>query len=268
MALRFHPPIWFEAAQWCFDNSLKDEGAVFLDQGLEANPESCLLAFRKADHLEQTTPAGDGDEGKTSRGKIAREPYDALLLALYKHCDKVEHTEKVGLARIEERYAAMSPDSRDGSPEAATEEPVNMDASTTVPSSKKAQRAQEVQLFKAASKFQSDMVKRTLTFAWIGLVRLMRRIQGKGQLDHALPGLRGTYSEARRRGRLSVDIHSAVALLEHHCYRDPAASRIFGLGTKLHPDDENHALEHIKFLISTGDTTSESDHSFAEANPS
>ena len=84
MALRFVPQIWFDAAQWCFDNGLVSEGTTFLDGGLEANPESCLLAFKKADHLEQTMPTEEGEDSMVKKGQAVRAPYDILLNTLYK----------------------------------------------------------------------------------------------------------------------------------------------------------------------------------------
>ncbi|KAF2155376.1 hypothetical protein K461DRAFT_253579 [Myriangium duriaei CBS 260.36] len=255
MALRFYPKIWFEAAQWCFDNALDSDGNSFLDQGTEANPESCLLAFRKADQIEQTMPAEEGEDSMVKRGQAVRAPYDNLLNTLYKHHDKTAAQEKTDVARIEERYAAMSPDSREGSQEAAGDDLAENEGGPAVPLTKKARKDKEIEDRKAESEAQLYLIKKTISFSWIGLMRAMRRIQGKGKPGDKVGGMRGVFKDARTRGRLLADCHAATALLEHNCYRDQAASRIFNLGMKLFPEDENFALEHVKFLISTGDST-------------
>lgn len=255
MALRFYPAIWFDAAQWCFDNSLDEDGISFLDQGLEANPESCLLAFKKAEQVELTIPAEDGEDSIIKRGKAVRAPYDGLLDTLYKHYDKVAAQEKMDIARIEERYAAMTPDSREGSQEPARDDMSGMDGGMTAPTTKKAKMEHEIKKVKIDFAAQLYLVKKTITYAWIGLMRAMRRVQGKGKPGEKIGGMRGIFKDARVRGRLLADCHAATALLEHNCYRDPAASRIFNLGMKLFPEDEDFALEHIKFLLSSGDST-------------
>lgn len=256
MALRFYPQIWFEAAQWCFDNSLDADGNTFLEQGLEANPESCLLAFKKSDQVEQTMPAEEGEANLVKKGQAVRAPYDTLLNTLYKHLNKLDEQEKIAVARIEERYAAMSPDSREGSQEPAAEEPEDGGDGVVGLSTKKSRKEQEIKAIRAALGAQTHLTRKTLTFSWIGLMRAMRRVQGKGKPGEKVGGMRGIFKDARAKGRLLADIYSATALLEHNCYKDVAASRIFNLGRKMFPDDENFAMEHIKFLISINDATS------------
>ena len=51
MSMRFLPEIWFDAADFCFQNGMETEGNEFLRQGIDANPESCLLAFKRGDRL-------------------------------------------------------------------------------------------------------------------------------------------------------------------------------------------------------------------------
>jgi cleavage stimulation factor subunit 3 len=47
--------------------------------------------------------------------------------------------------------------------------------------------------------------------------------------------------------------------MEYHCYKDPAATKIFERGAKLFPEDENFALEYLKHLIDINDIISESE---------
>jgi cleavage stimulation factor subunit 3 len=87
-------------------------------------------------------------------------------------------------------------------------------------------------------------------------MRAMRRVQGKGAPGAAVGGFRDVFSQARKRGKLLSDAYVASALIEHHCYQDPAASKIFERGMKLFPDDEEFALEYIKHLVKLNDSTS------------
>lgn len=252
MALRFHPQIWFDAAQWCLDNSLIDDGNTFLNQGLEANPESCLLAFKKADRIEQTTTADESAASIIKRGKEVRAPYDVLLNTLYKHLEKMVSQEKTSLARVEERYAAMDSASRDASQAPGDDEAEGNGAGLQA---MKAQKEMEIQIIKSASAGQIYLTKKIITFAWIGLMRAMRRVQGKGKPNESIGGMRAIFKEARTRQNVLGDLHSAAAWLEHNCYRDPSAPKIFNLGMKVFPEDEDFALEHMRFLVSTGDST-------------
>lgn len=106
-----------------------------------------------------------------------------------------------------------------------------------------------------AANAEIHMLKRTLSYAWIALMRTMRRVQGKGAPGAAVGGFRGVFGEARKRGKLLSDAYVASALIEHHCYQDPAATKIFERGMKLFPDDENFALEYIKHLVKLNDAT-------------
>ena len=78
MALRFWPELWYEAAEWCYENNLQAEGDKFLNDGIDANPESCLLAFKKANQVEQRTDFEDGQAGIVAKGRAVREPYQRL----------------------------------------------------------------------------------------------------------------------------------------------------------------------------------------------
>jgi cleavage stimulation factor subunit 3 len=86
-------------------------------------------------------------------------------------------------------------------------------------------------------------------------MRAMRRIQGKGKPGE-LQGSRQVFADARKRGRITSDVYIASALIEYHCYKDPAATKIFERGAKLFPEDENFALEYLKHLIDINDVIS------------
>jgi len=254
MSLRFYAPIWYDAAEWCFHNGLETDGNEFLSQGTEAVPESCLLAFKRADRFEQTMQVGDGDDGLKRKGDAVKKHYDNVLDALYGIIDKVKAREPLSIARIEEEFAATEPESREASPEAEEEEEDAV-ADISKPLSRRAMKEKRIQMIQEGTKTHIKLISRTLTYVWISLMRAFRRIQGKGKPGDKLIGMRGIFTEARKRGRLLSDMYAASALMEHHCYKDPAALRIFERGIKLFPDDENFTLEYIKHLISTDDVT-------------
>lgn len=252
MALRFWPEMWFDASEFCFQNGLETEGNDFLTQGVAANPESCLLAFKRADRLEITTSNEEGEESAKRRGMAVREPYDKVLDALYDLITKTKAREAQAIARIEEQYAnqnstlqsASDPDGDDDLDDADTD-------------AKEAAKKAQVEAVQNVNGVQVRLLSRTVSFAWIALMRAMRRVQGKGKVGDAVGGSRQIFTDARKRGRLTSDVYVASALLEHHCYKDPAATKIFERGMKLFPDDENFALEYLKHLIAVNDITSQ-----------
>lgn len=248
MALRFVPEIWYEAAEFCFLNDMESEGTDMLKQGIEANPESCLLSFKLADRLEVTS---DSEQDSSKRAAKVREPYDKLLDALYELINKARNQETQDVTRIEETYAQLHPDAQatqdeddDGVPSEAKE--------------REAAKQAQIDAVRKAHSIRINTLSKTVSFAWIALMRAMRRLQGKGKPGE-LAGSRQVFAEARKRGRITSDVYIASALMEYHCYKDPAATKIFERGAKLFPEDENFALEYLKHLIDINDIISESE---------
>ncbi|PLB52918.1 putative mRNA 3'-end-processing protein rna14 [Aspergillus steynii IBT 23096] len=242
MALRFLPEMWFEAAEFCFLNDLETEGNDFLKHGIDANPESCLLAFKRADRLEITS---DSEQDSIKRGALVREPYDKLLDALYDLVAKARTREAQDVARLEDAFAKMKPEKPNRRPDEDDDDQSESKARESV---KKAQ----VEALRNAHAIQIGILSRTISFAWIALIRAMRRVQGKGKPGE-VPGSRQAFADARKRGRITSDVYIASALIEYHCYKDQAATRIFERGAKLFPEDENFALEYMKHLIDIND---------------
>jgi cleavage stimulation factor subunit 3 len=242
MALSFLPEIWFDAAEFCFLNDMESEGTELLKQGIEANPESCLLTFKRADRLEVTT---DSEQDSTKRAAKVREPYDKLLDALYELINKARNQETQDVARIEEAFA----------PQTAENQPQNEDEDDPEAKEREAAKASQINAVRKAHAIQINLLSRTVSFAWISLMRSMRRIQGKGKPGE-LAGSRQIFAEARKRGRITSDVYIASALMEYHCYKDPAATKIFERGAKLFPEDENFALEYLKHLLDINDVIS------------
>lgn len=252
MALRFWPQMWYDAAEFCFANGMDTEGTEFLANGMQANPESCLLAFKRADRIEQTMQ-DDGEDGAKRRGDTVTEQYNSVLDAMYALIEKVTQREPAAIARIEDYFASLPPESRQPSPE--EEEDDDDQAAKIKPLSRDQQKAQQIAGIQGGTKAQIKLISKTLTFVWISLMRAMRRIQGKGKPGEKLGGMRQVFTDARKRGRLTSDLYVASALMEHNCYRDPAATKIFERGIKLFPQDESFALEYTKHLIASGDVT-------------
>lgn len=252
MALRFWPEMWFEAADFCYHNDLESEGNDFLTQGISANPESCLLAFKRADRIELTTSNEDGDEGVKRRGAIVREPYDKVLDALYELIAKTTAREARDLSRIETQSLEATSKPVDGMKGEDDDRDSESDDADKVKQRKKVQ----IDVVKNMNTLQIRLIQKTLSHAWIALMRATRRIQGKGKVGAPIGGSRQILTDARKRGRITSDVWVAAALLEFHMYESEAAKRIFERGAKLYPEDEAFALEYIRHLIANNDHTS------------
>lgn len=263
MALRFWPKMWYDAADWCFQNNLEDEGDEFLKNGMEANPESCLLAFSKAHQTELRTELEEGEAGLIKKGEAVREPFTKVLDALYDLLTKAKKREEQTIARAKEAFAAQQAAdeaARAASARGSDDDDDDDEASAIAIRLKERQAALDAQLqgITKAANAEIHTLKKTISYAWIALMRAMRRVQGKGSgvPGAKVGGFRGVFTQARKSGKLLSDTYVASALIEHHCYQDPAASKIFERGMKLFADDENFALEYIKHLITLNDATS------------
>ncbi|KAI9707545.1 MAG: mRNA 3'-end-processing protein rna14 [Candelina mexicana] len=251
MALRFWPEMWFDASEFCFEAGLEKDGNEFLTQGVSANPESCLLAFKHADRLESTTSGEEGEENIKRRGSTVREPYDKVLQALYELIAKAKTREAQDIARVEEAFSQAVIARASGID--ADDEEDNLDDSEQ--EAKEAAKNAQVGAIQKGSAVQINLLSRTITFVWIALMRAMRRVQGKGKVDAPVGGSRQIFTDARKRGKITTDLYVASALIEYHCYKDPVATKIFERGLKLFPNDENFALEYLKHLIAINDVT-------------
>lgn len=260
MSMRFWPELWCDAADFCFSNSLDAEGNDFLTQGIAANPESCLLAFKRADRLELTTANEDGDESAKRRGAAVREPYDKVLDALYDLIGKAKTRESQDLARIEAQFVIDDIEQRNAINGDDREEDMNYEDRDDREKRKTAQ----LEAVKNANAAHVRFLSQTVSYAWIALMRAMRRIQGKGKVNEQIGGSRQVFTDARKRGRITSDVYVASALIEFHCYDPETTKKIFERGLKLFPDDEAFALEYIKHLIANNDHTSKTSSCLAK----
>ena len=253
MAMRFWPELWCDAADFCFLHSLDAKGDDFLEQGIAANPESCLLALKHADRLELTTANEEGDESAKKRGAAVRKPYDKVLDGLYDLIAKAKTREAQHLARIEAQFAIDEIEQRNGLNGDDRDEDIKYGDKEQSEKRKTAQ----VDAVKSANAVQVRLLSQTVSHVWIALMRSMRRIQGKGKVNEEIGGSRQIFTDARKRGRITSDVYVASALIEFHCYDPETTKKIFERGLKLFPDDEAFALEYIRHLIANNDHTSE-----------
>ena len=252
MAMRFWPELWSDASDFCFANDREIEGNDFLTQGIAANPESCLLAFKRADRIELSTANEEGDEKSIRRGAAVREPFDKVLDALYDLIAKSKTREAQEVARIEASFNTPSESLTNG-----VDHTDDNDGNEQEDEDRKAQqKAAQIEAVKTTHAAQINLLSKTLSHVWIALIRAMRRIQGKGKVNDPIAGLRGTFADARKRGRLTSDVYTTCALLEFHCYEVETGRKIFERGLKLFPEDEMFALDYIKHLVANNDHTS------------
>lgn len=253
MALRFWPEMWVDAAEWCFTNGLDKDGDTFLNDGIAANPESSLLAFKKADRLESTLATEEAGKGPAEQGAVVRAPYDKLLDNLYDLIKQLKGREAADLVKLEESIALDASISAIVSKAEDDDEEDEAEAKA-----READKANKTKIIQQGYASQAQLISRTISFAWIALMRAMRRVQGKGAVKDAIGGSRQIFADARARGKITSDVYVASALIEHHVYKDPAGTKIFERGAKLFPEDEVFILEYLKHLLSIGDTTSKS----------
>lgn len=251
--LRFYPDIWFEAAQWCFEELVEDmvaEGEAFLDQGLKANPESVLLALKKADRLEASFDLGSTDDATViANGEKLDVPFEECHKVLYSLREKMVEREKKAVQKIKEDFAALPPEEEVEEPEANDDDDDVNSPTVEKPLTRQQQLDAQIKSVTTASRAQIDVLKRTISYVWVAKMRAFRRVQGQGLPGKAKKGFRGVFSEARPRGQLSSDVYIASALMEWHCYKDQSALKIFERGLKLFPQDQEFALAYVKFLV-------------------
>ncbi len=260
MALRFWPELWVDAAEWCFDNQVvedgQDKGLDFLLRGITANPESILLALKHADRIELTFPVEEGDQAKITRGKAVRAPYDKILDTLYSLSKSLKEREKMDLAKIEEAFATADKTRAQLADNGYEDDDDARSGTADQDEAKTKARDEKMSLVRQGVSAQLDLLSKSLTFVWIALARAMRRIQGKGDPRAPVGGLRQIFHDARTRGRLGSEIYVAIAKMEWKCYNEKAGGKIFERGSKLFPEDPYFMIEYIKYMIAHNDITS------------
>ncbi|KAL9079522.1 MAG: hypothetical protein Q9157_001580 [Trypethelium eluteriae] len=246
MALRFWPEMWYDAAEFCFQNGREPKGEEFLSQGIAANPESSLLAFWQAERCE-LAPA----ESDAQRARAVRVPYDKLLDTLYALHDKTKAREAQAVTRLKQASAddkAFSPPAKDNDDDDFSKAQSELIAR---------EEARRLQIAAVQKGYEAELLdlQKLISSAWIGLMRASRRIIGKGDPKDSTGagGLRATFLEARKRGRILSDVYVASAHLEWQCYNDATALKLFDRGIRLFKTDEYFALEYLKYLVATND---------------
>jgi cleavage stimulation factor subunit 3 len=244
MSLQFWPEMWYSAAEFCFNNGLDSEGSMLLEQGLAANPESPLLAFKQADRIESTTQNDEvTDPGAKERMRRVREPYDKVLDALYALIKKTTSRETEDIQNAEN--AAESHPNGDG------ENDDEVHAANIT--SKRAVLDAQIDVIKQGAAKQVELLSKMISHVWIALMRATRRVQGKGTTPGG--GFRAIFGEARKRGKITSDFYVECSRIEWQCYRDVAGAKILERGIKLFPEDGYLPLQYMKHLFDINDVT-------------
>ncbi|KAI0554791.1 hypothetical protein F4679DRAFT_524924 [Xylaria curta] len=250
MALRFWPEMWVSAAEWCFENGIikdgKDTGLSFLVDGVAANPESALLALKHADYIELTQRAGEDETAKAVLAQAVRAPYDKVLDTLYEMIKKLKEKESSAIAKIKEDTTTEP--AATGGDEDDDEGEIKENSMSTI---SKQDRIKAVQDGFAV---QIQMLSQQISYLWIALARAFRRFQGQGKSSPPT-GLRGIFTEARGKGRLTSEVYIAIAHIEWDVYQDPVATKIFERGSRLFPESEHFFVEYLKHLHARRDFT-------------
>ncbi|TKA77653.1 hypothetical protein B0A55_04619 [Friedmanniomyces simplex] len=268
--LCFWPRIWYDAAQWCFEQvgapeDMVAQGEAFLDDGLKANPESVLLTLKKTDRLEEGMQTGNvADEVMVANGEKLEAVFEPCHKALYDLVKKTTERRDKAIAEVKQYFASLPPeeepeqaakgdDDDDNDSTADVDSPV--DAPRTKPLTRAEQLQARVKAIQDPTKAHQKLLSKTISALWIAKMRCFRRVQGQGAPNKAKKGFRGVFAEARPRGQLSADVYVASALMEHHCYKDSSALKIFERGLRLFPTDEEFAVGYVGHLISVNDLT-------------
>lgn len=254
MALRFWPEMWASAAEWCFEMGIvrdgKELGLKFLIDGATANPESALLALKHADRIELTQRIGEDEQAKATLAQAVRVPYDKVLDTLYDMIKRLREKETSAVAKIQEDTTTEQTALGAGGPENDDDEGEIKESSGFVTS--KQDRIKAVQDGFAV---QIQMLSQQISYLWIALARAFRRFQGQGKSSPPT-GLRGIFTEARGKGRLTSEVYIAIAHIEWDVYQDAVATKIFERGSRLFPDSEHFFVEYLKHLHARRDFTS------------
>ncbi|KAI0005761.1 hypothetical protein F4779DRAFT_597688 [Xylariaceae sp. FL0662B] len=257
MALRFWPEMWVDAAEWCFENNVvgrdgQDLGLQFLVDGAAANPESSLLALKHADRIESTQSADEDDVGKVALAQAVRAPYDKVLDTLYGMVKRLKDQEVAAIAKIEED--ATINDGTAASPGLDDDE--DDEGEIKEKSSAENTKKDKIKAVQDGFAVQIQMLSQQISYLWVALARAFRRLQGQGQAKSTPPsGVRGIFTEARQKGRLTSDVYLAIAQIEWDIYEDNVGTKIFDRGAKLFPEQEHFIVEYLKHLHTRRDFT-------------
>lgn len=257
MALRFWPEMWVDAAEWCFESNIispegQDVGLQFLVEGSEANPESSLLALKHADRIESTQAPHDDDVDKAALVQSIRAPCDQVLETLYNMIKKLKDRETTTIARYEEDAALNSTATGNEDGDEEDEGEIN-----EKPSADAINVKSKIKAVQDGFAAQIQMLSQHISYIWIALARIYRRLQGQGHGKSTPPvGMRGLFIEARQRGRLTSDVYLEIAHMEWDVYQDDVATKIFERGAKLFPEQEHFIVEYLKHLHVKRDFTS------------
>lgn len=253
MALRFWPEMWASAAEWCFEMGIvkdgKELGLKFLIDGSTANPESALLALKHADRIELTQRVGEDEQAKATLAQAVRAPYDKVLDTLYDMIKKLKEKESSAVAKIQEETTTEPAALGAGGFEDDDDEGEIKESPGST-----AAKQDRIKAVQDGFAVQIQMLSQQISYLWVALARAFRRFQGQGKSSPPT-GLRGIFTEARGKGRLTSEVYIAIAHIEWDVYQDAVATKIFERGSRLFPESEHFFVEYLKHLHARRDFT-------------
>ncbi|KAJ7618475.1 Suf-domain-containing protein [Roridomyces roridus] len=217
--MRYYPEIWFMAFSWTASVGRTDEAVTILKAGLEANPDSFVLTFAYAEHLE-----------KTNDFPAVHAEYERFFGVL-----------AADLSRLSTAAAAAT---------AASETKAEFDDLTLETNGSETTNGVETTPTVNADQERLNERKKEYTNAQINYMRFARRAQG-------FAAYRAAFGKARRDEFCSWEVFESAALTEYRCNftgdgRD-VAGRIFETGMKKFGTDVDFVEGHLSFLLTIND---------------
>ncbi|GAA5979059.1 hypothetical protein JCM10908_002790 [Rhodotorula pacifica] len=228
--LRFFPEIWYLAASASLRAGRNEEALKQLQEGLNANPGSLLLAFTLAD-LE---------EGKPDL-PACYAIYDSLLAHLTARIASLEADVEAEIAaavadREEQQRAQLRAQAEAGG--------VGEEDETVEMREKRAQELEAVRdEIKERRTPEIEVIKRAVANVWIAEMRFARRSDGLRQA-------RQVFLKAKKTPNLAWQVVEASATMEMYWNSEPkVATNVFELGLKMFGSEPDYILRYLEFLL-------------------
>ncbi|TIA89122.1 hypothetical protein E3P99_02198 [Wallemia hederae] len=229
--MRFYPEIWYRAYVSHKSMGREDEALALLKQGSEANPESYLLSFARAEAEELL-----------HNYKEAHDVLNRLLAHIIDGAKEVENGILRQQAELNNQLPAIEQQAVAAQSAGENEGEVR---------EKRRQAESEIETKKQAiSKAKAKDIEeacRGAGLTWVMKMRLARRSEG-------IKAARVVFKEARTSPYCTWQVFEAGAMMEYHSSKDASvATKIFELGLKRFAGEIDYVLKYLDFLININD---------------
>ncbi|MBW0506479.1 hypothetical protein O181_046194 [Austropuccinia psidii MF-1] len=228
MHMRFHPEIWYLAADHLERNGKLEEALTVLQAGLTANPTSIVLTYAIVETQEnlKNYPA-------------CHAAFNSLLEHYHSEIDEINKTiEKEianGIPIIESKTNATVADNEVGH-ELTEEEKQRVKEEEQL-------RANITALYKP----KIDELREAAASVWVTEMRFARRTEG-------IKPARAVFTRARKSPYITRHVFEASAMMEYHWNKEAAvATKVFDLGLKTFSEEVTYVLQYLDFLITLND---------------